>query len=94
MQYLVDHGHRWLDVKQYPLSTIGVFVRECTKQDEIKNKRSIYNTFVGSRADEKTLRKEIIDQVALRKQKLKTPPEKEVKRGWAAVAKFAKMQGK
>lgn len=94
MQYLVDHGHSWSELEKYPLSRIGVFLRECKKQDEAQQKRSIYNTFVASRGDEKTVNEAIIGKEKILEQKLTTPPDDVVEANWKRLKAFAEGQGK
>ena len=90
IQFLVEHGHPWTEIKQYTLSQLGLFVREATKLDEVKRKERITASWLGFNADQKNLKK-ILETVSNRSGSSEEDKQAEYKRNWNALA--ARMRG-
>lgn len=83
---MVSHGHRWLDVKQYSLGEIGVFLNSCKKEDEAKQTNEMSNAWLANHASQKFMKKYLKQNS--QGQPPKKASKKEVEQGWAALTRM------
>ena len=87
IQFLVEHGHPWTEIKSYTLSQVGVFLREANKLDDAKRKHEILSAWLGFNSDQKGIKKLIEEQHVV-----KNPQQQqdEHAKNWNRLSAFVK----
>ena len=56
IQFLVKHGHKWFDIKEYSLSELGVFIREAAAEEKVNFETKALASWVGFNYDHKSIK--------------------------------------
>lgn len=83
IHYLNKHGYTWDSIKTYTLSEIGVFIRECYKDDKKQRDEDILTYWTACNADYKYIKNNILKNF-----KPPTPSSKEIENEWKRLANF------
>ncbi|RLF43928.1 MAG: hypothetical protein DRN17_05395, partial [Thermoplasmata archaeon] len=92
---MVKHNHSWKDIKTYTLSEIGIFLRECLKEEHLSTKKRILENWLGTNADGDYIQKHVmnVNNMPLTEKQKKANVQEEAKKAKNQWAKLAQSLG-
>lgn len=80
-------GHKWFDIKKYPLGTIGVFLRSVDSLEASKVNADLAHGWLAFHATQKSIVKFIDNATARYRPEPEDDPQK-IERDWDRLAMF------